>query len=176
MFKNKSLEEQMRLEGKILVEGFDEIVQEYFRKKYNKVGEFRFLYVKYEYYDEDYQVYNVDIGDYVVRPENRKVQLLLPFFIEPGAIADIRSFCLEMPGIIDCNNLDSEIKKRLPEGLTFINQDEMAEIFLTAGYTDYFFDHYMFSMMDYPAYNVYAKSSRMLFGEFEEPYKSGKQK
>lgn len=176
MFRDSKVEAQMHLEGKILVEGFAKMVEEYFKNKYGKIGNFEFLYTNYEYYDEDYQVYNVDIGDYVVRPENRKVQSLLPFFIEPGVISDIRSFCLEIPGIIDRNNLDSEIKKRLPEGVIFINQEEMAKIFLNAGYTDYFFDHYMFSMMDYPAYNVYAKPSRMLFGGSEEPSKSGKQK
>lgn len=155
--KDKKLQEQMRQEGKVRVPGFHEMVKKYFKSKYAKEGSFEFLYVKYEFYDKDYKIYNLELGEYVPRPQNREIRELLPFFVEPNSIDDARMFSLQIPGLIDVNNLNSEISSRLPNGVTLITDDQIKEILLNEGYSEPFFDHYFYSMMDYPSYNLYAK-------------------
>ena len=102
------------------------------------------------------QIFNLDIGDYVSRPQNRKIRTLLPFFIENNSIDDVRSFSLKIPGIIDISNLNSEISSRLPKSI-LITDNQIDEILLENGYTEPFFDHYFFSLMDYPDFHLYAK-------------------
>ena len=155
--KDKKIQEQMRQEGKVKISNFNEMVKKYFKSKYNKEGYFEFLEVEYEFYDKDYKIYNLDIGDYVSRPKNRKIREMLPFFLEPNSIDDVRMFSLQIPGIIDINNLFSEISNRLPNGVTFITDSQIEEILLNEGYTEPFFDHYFYSLMDYPDFNLYAK-------------------
>lgn len=155
--KDKKIQEQMKSEGKIKISNFNDMVKNYFKNKYNVNGYFEFLYVEYKFFDENHQVYNLDIGQYVSRPENRKVRTMLPFFIEPNSIDDIRTFSLNIPGIIDINNLNPEILRRLPKGVKFITDNEIKEILFNAGYEEPFFDHYFYSTMDYPNYNLYAK-------------------
>lgn len=155
--QDKKIQEQMKKEGKIKISNFDEIVKKFFKSNYDKEGYFQFLYVEYEFYDKDYQIYNSDIDDYVSRPQNRKIRQLLPFFIESDTMIDARMFSLQIPGIIDVNNLDLEISNRLPKGVTFIPVNKMNEILLNEGYEEPFFDHYFYSMMDYPDYNLYAR-------------------
>lgn len=155
--QDKKIQEQMKQEGKVKVSNFDEMVKKYFKSKYNKIGEFEFLYVEYEFYDKDYKVYNLDIGEYVSRPENRKVKKLLPFFLEPNSINDVRMFSLQIKGIIDVNDLILEVSNLLPKGVTFITDNQIEEILLSEGYQEPFFDHYFYSSMDYPDYNLYAK-------------------
>ena len=155
--KDKKIQEQMRQEGKVKISNFNEMVKKYFKYKYNKEGYFEFLYVEYEFYDKDYKIYNLDIGDYVSRPQNRKIREMLPFFLEPNSIDDVRMFSLQIPGIIDINNLLSEISNRLPNGVTFITDSQIEEILLNEGYTEPFFDHYFYSLMDYPDFSLYAK-------------------
>lgn len=155
--KDKKIQEQMKAEGKIKVSHFDDMVSNYFKSKYNITGYFEFLYVEYEYFDENHQVYNLDIGQYVSRPENRKVRTMFPAFIEPNSIDDARKFSIDIPGIIDVNNLPSEISSRLPKGVRFISYNEIEEILFNNGYEEPLFDHYFYSPMDYPDYNLYAK-------------------
>ena len=146
--KDKKIQEQMKREGKVIVSNFNEMVKKYFKSKYKKEGNFEFLYVEYEFYDKDHKVYNLDIGDYVSRPENREVKTLLPFFLEPNSIDDVRMFSLQIPGIIDINNLMWEISNHLPNGVTFITDNQIKEILLNEGYVEPFFDHYFYSSMD----------------------------
>lgn len=155
--RDKRIQEQMKQEGKIAIPNFDKMVENYFKTVYSKEGCFNFLFVEYEFYDKDYKIYNIDMGCYVSRPQERKVRDLLPFFVEPGAIEDVRTFLLRIPGIIDINNIDSEISNILPEGVTYITYNQIREILLNEGYVDPFFDHYFYSMMDYPSYNLYAR-------------------
>lgn len=155
--KDKKIQERMREEGKVKISNFNEMVENYFKVKYGKEGRFSFLYVDYEFYDKDYKIYSYDVGGYVSRPQNRKIRDLLPFFIEPKSIEDVRRFTLKIPGIIDINNLDSEISSCLPNGVTFITDSQIKEILLNEGYVEPFFDHYFYSMMDYPSYNLYAR-------------------
>ena len=155
--KDKKIQEQMRQEGKVKISNFNEMVKKYFKSKYNKDGDFEFLYVEYEFYDKDYKIFNLDTRDYVSRPQNRKIKKMLPFFLEPNSIGDVRDFSLQIPGIIDINNLISEISSRLPNGATFITDNQIKEILFNEGYTEPFFDHYFYSSMDYPDFNLYAK-------------------
>ncbi|MBR3210242.1 MAG: hypothetical protein IKF82_08300 [Bacilli bacterium] len=157
MLQDREIQEQMMQEGKIKISNFNKMIEKYFESKYNKRGYFEFLYVEYEFYDENYKIYNLDIGDYVSRPQKRKIKTMLPFFIEPGAIDDIRTFSLKIPGIIDIDNLNSEISNHLPNGVTLITDSQIDEILLNEGYTEPFFDHYFYSLMDYPSFNLYAK-------------------
>lgn len=154
---DKKVQEQMKAEGKVKISNFNKMVENYFKSKYNIDGTFEFLYVEYEFFDENHQVYSLDTGQYVSRPKNRKVRTMLPFFIEPNSIDDIRSFSLDIPGIIDINNLTSEVTSRLPEGVKFITDNEIKEILFSEGYEEPFFDHYFYSIMDYPDYNLYAR-------------------
>lgn len=151
------IQEQMKKEGKIKITNFDEIVKKFFKSEYDKNGYFEFLYVEYEFYDKDYQIYNMDIGDYVSRPQNRKIKQLLPFFIEQNTVIDARRFSLQIPGIIDINNLNTEISNRLPEGINLITINQIKDLLYNEGYEEPFFDHYFYSCMDYPSYNVYAR-------------------
>jgi hypothetical protein len=155
--KNKKIQEQMKAEGKVKVSHFNDMVSNYFKSKYNLTGYFKFLYVEYKYFDENHQVYSLDIGQYISRPENRKVRTMFPAFIESNSIDDVRMFSVNIPGIIDINNLPSEISGRLPKGVRFISDNEIKEILFNNGYEEPFFDHYFYSMMDYPDYNLYAK-------------------
>lgn len=155
--QDKKIQEQMKNEGKIKIPNFNEIVKKFFKSNYDKEGYFEFLYVEYEFYDKDYQIYNLDIGDFVPRPQNRKIRQLLPFFIEQGTTIDARMFSLQIPSIIDINNLDSEISSRLPEGITHITINQIKELLYNEGYEEPFFDHYFYSGMDYPSYNLYAR-------------------
>lgn len=155
--KDKKIQEQMRQEGKVEIINFNEMVKKYFKSKYNKEGNFEFLYVVYEFYDKDYKVYNLDIGDYVSRPQKRKIKEMLPFFLESNSIDDIRTFSLQIPSVIDVNNLSLEISCRLPKGVTLITDSQIEEILLDNGYEEPYFDHYFYSMMDYPSFNLYAK-------------------
>lgn len=157
MLQDREIQEQMMQEGKIKISNFNKMIEKYFESKYNKRGYFEFLYVEYEFYDENYKIYNLDIGDYVSRPQKRKIKTMLPFFIEPDAIDDIRTFSLKIPGIIDIDNLNSEISNHLPNGVTLITDSQIDEILLNEGYTEPFFDHYFYSLMDYPSFNLYAK-------------------
>lgn len=154
---DKKFQEQMKAEGKVKVSNFNKMVESFFKSKYNIDGYFAFLYVEYEFFDENHQVYSLDTGQYVSRPENKKVRTMLPFFIEPNSIDDIRSFTLDIPGIIDINNLTSEVISRLPEGVKFITDNEIKAILFNEGYEEPSFDHYFYSMMDYPKYNLYAR-------------------
>ena len=88
-YTDNIVQEQMKKEGKIKIKNFDEIVKKFFKSEYNKEGYFEFLYVEYEYYDKDYQIYNLDINDYVSRPQNRKIRQLLPFFIKIRVVLNI---------------------------------------------------------------------------------------
>lgn len=155
--KDRKIQEQMKAEGKVKISNFNKMVENYFKSKYNIDGCFKFLYVQYEYFDKNHQTYNLDTGQYVSRPENRKVKTMFPFLLEFNSIDDVRNFSLNIPGIIEINNLASEIISRLPEGVKFITDKEIKEILFNAGYEDPFFDHYFYSMMDYPDYNLYAK-------------------
>ena len=154
--KDKAIQERMKQEGKVIVPNFEEMVKNHFKSKYNKEGYFAFLYVEYEFYDKDYKIFNLNIGDYVSKPQNRKIKTLFPFFIEEDAINDIKTFSLKIPGIIDINNLSSEISNRVPDGVTLISDNQINETLLEAGYEKPFFDHYYYSPMDYPGYNLYA--------------------
>ncbi len=154
---DKKVQEQMKAEGKVKISNFNKMVEDYFKSKYNIDGSFEFLYVEYEFFDKNHQVYSLDTGQYVSRPENRKVRTMLPFFIEPNSIDDVRCFSLDIPGIIDINNLTSEVISRLPEGVKFITDNEIKEILFNEGYEEPFFDHYFYNMMDYPDYNIYAR-------------------
>lgn len=154
---DKRIQEQMKAEGKIKVSNFNKMVENYFKSKYNIDGCFEFLYVQYEYFDKFYQIYNLDTGQYVSRPKNRKVKTMFPFLLEPNSIDDVRTFSLNIPGIIDINNLTSEIISRLPKGVKFITDNEIKEILFNEGYEAPFFDHYFYSIMEYPSYNLYAK-------------------
>ena len=49
---------------------------------------------------------------------------MLPFFLEPNSINDVRKFRLKIPGIIDINNLISEI--RLPHADYNVNKNLLA--------------------------------------------------
>lgn len=155
--KDKEIQDQMRKEGKIKISNFNEMVKKYFKSKYNKEGDFEFLYVEYEFYDKDYKTYNLDINDYVSRPQNRRIKTLLPFFLEPNSISDVRTYSLQIPGIIDINNLIFEISSLLPKGVTYITDSQIKEILLSEGYDEPFFDHYFYSTMDYPDFNLYAR-------------------
>ena len=153
---DKRIQEQMRQEGKVKISNFNEMVKKYFKSKFNKEGYFEFLYVEYEIYDKDYKIFNLDIGDYVSRPQNRKIKTLLPFFLEQNSIDDVRTFSLKIPGIIDISNLNFEISSRLPKSI-LITDNQIDEILLENGYTEPFFDHYFYSLMDGPDFNLYAK-------------------
>ena len=155
--KDKKIQEQMKAEGKIKISNFNEMVKNHFKSKYNVDGYFEFLYVEYEYFDKNHQIYSLDLGQYVSGPENRKVKAVMPFFLEPNSINDVRRFSLEIPGIIDINNLTSEILSKSPNGVRFITDNEIKEILFNEGYEEPFFDHYFYSMMDYPDYNLYAR-------------------
>lgn len=155
--RDKIIQEQMKLEGKVKVSNFNEMVKDYFKNKYNVDGCFNFLYVKYEYFDEDYQIFNLNTGQYVSRPENREIRTMLPFFTEQNIIDDVRTFSLNIPGIIDVDNLNSEILNIAPKGVRLVTCDEIEEILFNMGYEEPFFDHYFYSGMDYPSYNLYAK-------------------
>lgn len=154
---DKIIQEQMKAEGKVRILNFNNMVENYFKSNYNINGSFEFLYVKYGFFDKDHQVYSTNAGQYVFRPRNRKVITMLPFFIEPNSIDDVRKFCLDIPGIIDINNLTLEIITRLPEGVIFITDDKIKEILFNEGYEEPFFDHHFYSVMNYPGYNLYAK-------------------
>lgn len=154
---DENFDKKMKAEGKVKVSDFSSMVKKYFKNNYNIDGRFAFLYVNYEFFDENHKIFNLDLGRYVSRPEKRKVRDLLPFFLEPNTINDVRYFSLDIPGIIDINNLNFEILKRLPKGVKLIRVEEIYDILASEGYTDPIFDHYFYSMMDYPNYNLYAK-------------------
>ncbi len=155
--KDYAIQRQMKEEGKIKISNFAEMVKKYFKSKFNKDGYFSFLFVEYEFYDKNHKIYNINIGDYVSRPENRQVKTLLPFFIEANTIDDIRTFLLKIPGIIDVDNLNSEISNRVQNGITLITDNQIDEILQEENYEKPFFDHYYYSPMDYPDFNLYAK-------------------
>ena len=155
--KDKEIQERMQKEGKVLVPNFNEIVENYYKSKYNKEGYFAFLHVNYRFYDDNYKVFNLDTNSYVNAPRNRVVKTLLPFFIEPNAIDDIRIYEVQIPGTIDVNNLANEVTTSVPEGVTLLYSDNIQEILLNEGYEEPFFDHYFYSQMDYPSYNLYAR-------------------
>ena len=87
---DKKVQEQMKAEGKVKISNFNKMVENYFKSKYNIDGFFEFLYVEYEFFDKNHQVYSLDTGQYVSRPENRKVRTMLPFFIEPNSRSEER--------------------------------------------------------------------------------------
>ena len=148
---------KMKQQGKVKVNGFDKMVEKYGNEKYGKKGWFDFVQVNYEFYDKNHKVYNVDQQKMIHRPENRKVSELLPFFFETDSVDDVRMFSVEIPGITDIDHFDEEILKYLPKGVHYITEDEISQILLNEGYTEPFFDHYYYSIMDCPNYNLYAK-------------------
>ena len=155
--KDERIQERMKQEGIVILPNFKEMVKDYYKSKYDKDGRFEFLKVEYEFFDKDYKIYNLDIGDYVSRPQNRRIKELLPFFLEADSVSDAYEFNLQIPGIIDINKLNSEITSHLPNGVTLIPDSEIEDILLNEGYTEPFFDHFYYSTMYFPSYNVYAK-------------------
>ena len=155
--KDKSIQTKMAQEGKVKISNFDEMVQNYFKSKYNLEGYFSFVSVVYTFYDKNYKVYRLDTGTYVSGSQNRSVKDFVPCFIEPNCIDDIRTFSLTISGVIDIDHLDLEISKQLPKGVTYISDNKIKEILWEEGYKEPFFDHYFYSMMDYPDYDVYAR-------------------
>ncbi len=157
MPEDEKIKKRMEAEGKVKVSNFREMVKTYYRDKYNKKGDFEFVTVNYEFYDKDYKVFNLDKGQYIHRPQKRKVKTLVPFFIDASSNIDLRMFSIDIPGIININNLISEISKLAPKEMTHITDEEIIEILDGEGYTDPFFDHYFYSIMEYPGFNLYAK-------------------
>ena len=156
-YSDERILERMKQESKVQISNFNEMVKNYYKSKYDKVGDFEFLYVQYEFYDKDFKIFNLDIGDYVSKPQNRVIREMMPFFLEPNSINDVRTFKLQIPGLIDIDNLNSEISSHLPNGVSYINDNQIKEILLNEGYTEPFFDHYYYTLMDYPSFNLYAK-------------------
>ena len=169
---DKKFQERMKKEGKIKIpkEKFSRFVQEYFAENFNLQGNFDFITVHYEFFDEEHQVFNLNEGKWVNRPENRKVTTEIPSFITQKGYDELEKEGIFNPhiperinffiedSIIKKENLIEELTKKIPsKEIVFISRDMMESILKKNGYTDIVFDHCFYSMMDMPSYNVYAK-------------------
>ena len=163
MPEDERIIKQMEEEGKVKVPNFRKMVKDYFKEEYNKDGSFDFISAEYTFYDPDHKVFSLEEGKYVSRPENRKVRDSIPIFIEDPKI-DLRTLSIKIPGVIDYDKLDEEVAKELPKGISIISWDEIDKILDREGYTEPLFDHYFYSIMDYPSFNVYAKPKEKGYG------------
>lgn len=170
--QDKKLQERMKSEGKVMISKSDFLgfVEKYFLEQYNLNGNFDFIEVSYKFFDKDYQIFSANEGRIVNRPQERKVRKDVPSFItkegyeklkklgiiyEPGFPAKIN-----IPGLIKKEDMEKEVKKILnvnDDELVIITREMMENILKENGYSDIFYDHYYYSIMDRPSYNIYAK-------------------
>ena len=155
---------KMMLEGKVKINSkvFEQYVESYYRDNYDIDGKFVILMVQYEHFDRNYKVYDSVEDDYINMPKNRKVIDLLPFLITSGFDMNIiSSGLIKVPGIIDDSELFNKVEEVIPDGIIMISRDTLKEVSLENGYGEPIFEHYFYSYMDYPGYNVFAEPIEM---------------
>lgn len=166
--QDRNIQERMKREGKVQIskDDFRKFVANYFLKHYNLEGNFDFATVDYKFFDKEHKVLDLNEGKLVNRPERREVSSLIPFFITKEGYEKLQKLGMsnpyevkiKIPGLIEIQNLYNEIRKIVnTDGAVIITPKIMENILRENGYTDIFFDHYNYSMMYQPSYNVYAK-------------------
>ena len=154
--KEKIIEKEMLNAGKTKIENFDEIVQNFFANNYNIEGKFKFLYVEYMYYDENHKEYNIKQDKYISNPQYKKVKQLKPFLISKSMNLNEKEFILKIENLVKIDNLEEEIIKNNKDDMMLITDSQIKEILYEEGYENPYFEHYFYSTMDHPEYNLYA--------------------
>lgn len=197
--QDRKLQERMKAEGKIKIPKGDflEFIKKYFLEHYNLNGEFNFITVSYRFFDEQHQVFDLNEGKWINRPEERSVAKDFPSFITKEGYEELERLGIyrpgipermniSIPGLIEQEDVDEEIRKIINnDGVVVITTDMMEDVLRENGYTDIFYDHYFYSIMDMPSYNIYAKPleresiiARIVDAEkqeeLEKAYKEGK--
>lgn len=169
--QEKRLQERMKNEGKEIIPKnvFLDFVKKYFLEHTGLKGNFDFITVSYKFFDKQHQVLDLNNGGiWINRPEERRTEKDIPFFITKDGYEKLEELGINHPNIpermkvyisdlIEQQNLYEEITRILGnDGIKLITPEIMEEILRENGYTDIFFDHYFYSQMDMPNYNVYA--------------------
>lgn len=113
---------------------FSQIISNYYQKNYGLNVVFDFLPINY-IYNEKHFVYDYDLKMNITIFNQKKIDSYLPCLIEKNSYEYYKRRNIAIPGVIELENLDDEIKKILPKEIIRISNPDIVSIFSELGYS-----------------------------------------
>jgi len=113
---------------------FSQIISDYYQKNYGLNVVFDFLSINY-IYNERRIVYDYASKMDITMFTQKKINSYLPCLIEKNSYKFYKCHNIIIPGVIEFENLDEEIRKILPKEIIRIFNSDIGCIFASLGYS-----------------------------------------